>query len=192
MASKTYQNKREIDIFCACESIKDFVIDQCIIEDEQIDDSEKTSENVQISRILQNFSRLNMYSAMNIERRNFSLTRSVSRTVEQKSDNSFNPLSLHVHSLTDEMIEDVIEDYIYSAGIPRYWNHKILKGKEIEDECSRIIEYSITFRKKGTEPKHESKSLINICFPKIHAKYPHLIYCSGTYSKTETDHNTKC
>ncbi|GFY49537.1 uncharacterized protein TNIN_337911 [Trichonephila inaurata madagascariensis] len=181
MAHKKYLNKREIDIFCACESIKDFVIDQCILDSGQEDDIKKSSEELQISEILQTFSRLNMYSAMNIERRKLFLARSISRV--EKFPDSFNSLSLHVHSLSDEMIEDMIEDFIYTTGIPRYWNHKILKNKEMEDKYSRVIEYSVTFWKKETELTYENKILTNICFPKIPTKYPHFIYCCGTYFK---------
>ncbi|GBM56021.1 hypothetical protein AVEN_273883-1 [Araneus ventricosus] len=172
MAYKISKIKRENDILCASESLKDFIIDQCILDEAQSDDVDIT-QNLHVSDIFRTFCKFNVQSIMNIHKEFSSPADNISKEVWYKTSSS-----LHVHSLTDEMIEDLLEDFIHASGLSRHWSYSLTKVKEMEDGCCRIVEYIATFRAVTESFQNdECKILVNIYFPKTPSKYSHYIYC---------------
>ncbi|GIY65300.1 uncharacterized protein CDAR_104911 [Caerostris darwini] len=115
--------KREKDILSACESIKNFIIDQCILDSqEENENTGAISKNMEISNVLENFCKFNLHSVMNDQKKTLSLT--TNKTTDNHTSSNLN---LYVHSLTDEMVEDLIHDHIYASGMPHHWNYKLKK-----------------------------------------------------------------
>ncbi|GIY19116.1 hypothetical protein CEXT_118491 [Caerostris extrusa] len=101
---------------------------------------------MEISNVLENFCKFNLQSVMNDEKKILSLT--TNKTTDNHTSSNLN---LYVHSLTDEMVEDLIHDHIYASGMPHRWNYK-LKNRSHSATASRLWKGQFHHSPSGVQP----------------------------------------